>query len=220
MRCGRDLLFPRFTREIRGFLAFLLFRLENRVAFLPWLHQRLDLCRGEKWDHVLRLSFRLATREREFGAGKETHQPVVVVGGNRIVFMVVASSATSGDPHKVFSKIVDDVFVGQMDIFIDIVAESSCNGEIACCDDPFAALRVRSVREEDIPSDLHLDELVVRHVSIERIKDPVPIPPRVHEWAIGIFSGGVGIPDHVEPMATPLHSILRGCEETFEDTVG
>ena len=75
-------------------------------------------------------------------------------------------------------------------------------------------LILRRMRQQ-VAGDLLDDELVVRHVVVERIDDPVAIHP--HEPRLVLFEAvGIGIAGRIEPDAAPALAEVRRREQPFD----
>src|SRR2546427_362535 len=61
------------------------------------------------------------------------------------------------------------------------------------------------------------DELVVRHVGLERVDDPVTIPPGVADGTIALESAGLAVPHQVEPVPRPSLPIARIFEQLIDE---
>ena len=168
-------------------------------------------------DHLLR-------RQRVLVVGgiqEDARERVVIARRNRIVFVIVTPRAPHGQSEEAARHDVDAIvaFVGARDFDGAVVvvprpqAEKSESGQR-----PRAPLVA-----EPIARELRLHEVVVRHVVVERLDDPVAIEVRVR---IRIVSASFGIQRavvvfaearHVEPQAAPRRAVLRRCQQSIHD---
>ena len=78
-----------------------------------------------------------------------------------------------------------------------------------CCNATCASLHL-------VPSDLHLDKTIVRHVLIEGLDDPIPIRPTVQPWKIPLESIAFPEANYVKPMPSPALPISRGLQKLID----
>src|SRR2546426_12596164 len=65
--------------------------------------------------------------------------------------------------------------------------------------------------------ELLYDELVVRHVGLERVDPPVAIPPGVADGTIALESAGLAVSHQVEPVPRPALAIARIFEQLIDE---
>ena len=173
-------------------------------------------CLGEH-----RIGFRSAHRHRGSRGlfGKEGNQPglvdigeeggegVVVLGRERIVFVIVATRALHGEAEKGGAKGVGAVG----DVFDAVFFEH---------DSTFHHVTVKTVESggqhfgrtsvgEQIPGNLQRHELVVGHVLVERRDDPVtPRPDKA--FTVALVTVGVGVAGDVEPFSSHALGVSGG----------
>src|SRR2546429_510823 len=102
-------------------------------------------------------------------------QRVVVFGRDRIVLVIVASSAGYGQPQEATSRGIDSVKT----------LVSACLRRISSSVVPQTQAEKAGSRYElispfprpKIGSNLSLDEEIVWHVVVERLDDPIPVAP-------------------------------------------
>jgi hypothetical protein len=74
---------------------------------------------------------------------------------------------------------------------------------------------------DDVGRQLPADELVVRHVDVERADHPVAIEIRVGVTQFAVVADNVclvlGIPRHVEPQPRPTLAIVRRRQQPFNE---
>ena len=97
------------------------------------------------------------------------------------------------------------------------MAEAPRDGEVAGGNQPLAAGRVVGPRPEDVAGDLEAEELAPGEIAIEGVVDPIAVAPGMREGAIGVLAGGVGVADDIEPVAAPLHAVLRAREQPIDN---
>ena len=177
----------------------------------------LGLSRREERHHVARLPLRLTSWEGKLRAIEDPVEGVVIFRGNRIVFVVVAAGTAGGQPEEIFAEIVDQVFVHQMHVLIDVVAEAPRDGEVAGGNQSLAAGWIVGPRPEDVAGDLEAENLAPGKIAIEGVVNPVAVAPGMREGAVGVLAGGVGVADDIEPVAAPLHTVLRALQQSIDD---
>ena len=87
----------------------------------------------------------------------------------------------------------------------------------------FACRSASSVGGQQVAGDLLADELVVRHVAVERVDDPVAVAVHLRDRVVGVVAGGVGVADDVEPVPAPPLAVGRRREQpstTFANASG
>ncbi len=132
-------------------------------------------------------------------AGEDPIEGVVIGRGNGIELVVVAARAGDRQPQKSLRRdvnpVVDDVGL----IAVEVVAEG---------DESEGRQRRRGLAaSQPVGGQLFPDELVVRHVVVERLDDVVAVGPgeRVERTlpAPIVLSLAVGIAGNVEPVPPP-----------------
>ncbi len=175
---------------------------------------------------VLDLQFLFALLNWHFlegRGGEEGLEGEVVVLRDRVILVVMTSGAGKGKPQERFPGNVRGV--GQAVVLeslrpLDTVGRNRIDGP-----NGVKARRIPSrVRRlvlgiQDISRYLLLDEGGERLVLVHRSDDVIPVAGRVRKEIIPSISGAVGIPRHVEPVAPIAFTVMRGCQEVF-DQVG
>ena len=150
------------------------------------------------------------------GAGKDTGERIVVLGGNRVVLVVVAAGAGDGQTEQSPRNRVDTILplVGHHVEAFAIVVLGPEPEETQR--DVLVVTRI----VEQVSGQLKLDEPVVRHVVVQRPNHPVAIAVRVGiELAlvgaddVGLVLGETG---DVEPQARPPFAIARRGDQAID----
>lgn len=163
--------------------------------------------------------FGFAAGEGEAGGGEDAVERVVIAHRDGIVFVVVTAGTAEGEAEDRFAHGIEDVLVGQVHVLVDVVTESTGDGEEAGGDDVFGEAFGGTLGGEEIAGQLLAEELVVGEVAIEGVDNPVAVTPRVRSGVVTILSGGVGVADEVEPFAPPSFAVGGGGEQTFDEGV-
>ena len=150
----------------------------------------------------------------ELGGGEDGLEGVVVVGGDGIEFVVVATGAfeglaEEGDADGV-GDVVQEALAGD---FGDFHAGEfpGAHAEETGGDDEFGVVRV-----EFVTGDLFANELVVGFVVVEGANDVVAVAPGVAAFEVVGETGGVGVANDVEPVAGHAFAVVGGGEEGFD----
>jgi hypothetical protein len=81
---------------------------------------------------------------------------------------------------------------------------------------PFGTLGVGAAGDQ-ITGDLFPKKLIVGHVAIERVDDPIAILVRLRHGIIRRVAARVGIAHDIEPVPTPAFPVAGRCEQTIHD---
>ena len=146
-------------------------------------------------------------------ACKDTVQPIVIVGANRIVFMIVTTSTTY---RKSQQPPTDDVDAIVDNLVRKVVKARAHRQESERRERTFVIARFKLSGGQ-----LLEHKLVEREISIERIDDIVTIRvgERVASRASVDVPFAVGIASHVEPAPCPALTVLAPFEKEV-DTAG
>ena len=68
-----------------------------------------------------------------------------------------------------------------------------------------------------VAGELEPDELVVGHVAVQGLDDPVAIPPGVGPGLVELEAVGVGVARQVEPVLRPALAVVRAGQQTIDD---
>ena len=151
---------------------------------------------------VLRL---VATREHAV-------KRVIVLGRNRIVFMIVTTGARDGQSQQSARDHVDAVV---NDVRL-IVQKTAAKGQKAHGGErPFVGSQIELVGRK-----LLEDEPVEREVFVERTNDIVAIRVGVGVATLLLehVALGVGVTGHIEPVTTPPLAVTRRAKQTIHDS--
>ena len=93
-------------------------------------------------------------------------------------------------------------------IIFTVKTKPAGNREVAGGDDVFRVLLARRVSRQNIAGDLFANELIVRFVLIEGADYVVAVEIGFRHGIVGRFAGGVGVTNHVEPVSSPLFTVV------------
>ena len=136
--------------------------------------------------------------------GKHAVQRVIVRGGHRVVFVVVAPRTTDGQPHHAAGHHVDAV----VDNVVRIVQKTATQREESHRRQrPFVFAQLKPVGRQ------LLDQKTVnRQVVVEGVDDVIPVGVRVGEQPrliAGEVALGVSVAGHVQPVPRPAFAKTR-----------
>ena len=104
-----------------------------------------------------------------------------------------------------------------MHVAVDVVAEAAGDREVSRGGDELRVALGRGSRRQEIPGDLLAEELVVGQVAVEGPDHVIAVAPRVRDRVVAVLARGIGIADHVEPLAAPLLSIGGRRQEPLDE---
>ena len=149
-------------------------------------------------------------------AEEDAGEAVIILGRDRVELVVVAAGARHGQAHDGTADDVELIVgdVGEDLVLVGVSVTPVADGEHRGGDraGPVEAGGAfgRVSRREEVARDLIADELVVGHVRVQGLRDPVAVAPGVEDVA-GLAGAsrieGVGVADHVEPMPSPALSV-------------
>ena len=161
----------------------------------------------------------LAARQRQLlvpRAGENARQTVVVTHGNRIELVVVATGASGGQSQKTTAKRVNPIipFVGErLGGAARIRVVHGSEREKPEC----RQVVTLTCRLQQVARDLMAGELVVGHVRVQRVHNPVAIAialgivPRLE--CVGLV---LAESSQVQPMPAPPFAHPRRCQQTID----
>ncbi len=131
--------------------------------------------------------------------------------------MIVAPRTTDGEAEKALADVVDDIFIQQVQVVIDVVTESASDRKIACCYNSLVALAGAAFRSNQVASKLQPDELIKRDVSIQAIQNPIAIPPCVRQGPVRVLASRISVSHDVQPVPPPTSAILWRVQEPVQN---
>ena len=161
---------------------------------------------------ILRLTLRLTPRKRKLRTVKHTVQCVVVFRSDRVVLVIVTARTAQRQTQKVLAQIVNDILVHQMDVLVDVMTKSTSDRQIAGGHNAVSFRLTLSLRKQ-VTRQLQSSELIEWQIRIQGLHHPVTVSPRVRQRPVGIFTSGIGITHHVQPVPSPVHAVLRGLQQ-------
>ena len=102
-------------------LVGLIFNHRRKVFFMPLCELAGEL----QGDQVGRLRDRFATGKREFCAAENAVKSVIIFRGDRVVFVVMASGTTDCHSKECLPDVINNIFVHEVDVFVDVMSVSS-----------------------------------------------------------------------------------------------
>ena len=165
--------------------------------------------RRKQGDQISRLLFGFTTWECKSSAVQNSVNRVIVFRRNRIKLVIVAASTSNRQPQNRLPQRVDRIFKRQMHELVAVMIKAARDRQIASAHYSSRILLRRIIGMNKIPSDLFADKLIIWQIFIERINHPVSISPRIRNWMIGVFAGGVGITNNIQPMPAPVFTVMR-----------
>ena len=132
---------------------------------------------------------------------ENTVQRVIVLGGYRVEFMIVASRASDGEPHQTAEHRVDPI----LDDVRGNREEATSQGQ-----KPHGRKIGGALVDQLIRGDLQQDKSVIRQILIECVDHPIAVCRSKHKRslfpAINVALG-VGVPSDIEPNSTPAFAV-------------
>ena len=151
--------------------------------------------------------------------GENRSQRVIVLRRNRVELMIVAPGTGNRQPQNRLASHID-LLVNNVIKHFDLVLfrhQLRAQRQKPGGNDPGRIDGLSGWRRQQIAGDLLADELVVRHVSIERINNVISIAPGMGIAVILIGPGRIGIARHVQPMAAPFFPVPRRGQQPIND---
>ena len=136
---------------------------------------------------------------------------IVILRGDRVELVIVAPRAADGERHRAAQ---DDIEAVVNDVILVVEKTAAQREEAERGDVPRF-----SAGAGHVAGDLAREELIVRHVLIQRTDDPVAIRPRkriLAALAAREVAAVVGIARHVEPVASPALAVTRRSEQAID----
>ena len=142
--------------------------------------------------------------------------------------MVVAACTADGESEQAAANDVNSV-IGLKDPVPEeavVDCEETESGEIAHLRSGFGGsgcergLDEIRRRNEAVSGELVFHKLVVGHVVVQRLNDPIAIAVGVREPVVTpacSVTFGIRVASHIEPMARPAHAVLRTGEEAGDE---
>ena len=203
-----------FTRELAGKQRFAC-RIPNLVALtLKVLDLRIDALqltfdiRADQRTllplrHVLEVQHRLRRLENP-------SKRVVILGRNRVKFVVMTPGTPKGHPHKCLAKRVD-LLIDDVQLLLNRVILSQhlrSKRQVASGDDAIPA-RIR----QKISRKLFVEEAIDRLIRIDRRNDIVAVPPGIDVNEVFIHAVRIRIACNIQPVPPPPLAVGWACKE-------
>ncbi|QEG38268.1 hypothetical protein UC8_02230 [Roseimaritima ulvae] len=134
----------------------------------------------------------------------------------RIVFVVVAARTPNAQPQKILANVIDHVFVHQVNVVIDVVPKASCDGQVSGGDHAFAVGCRGLIMTYKVAGQLQPHKIIKCQIAVECVDHPVAITPGMGQGTIGVFTRGVRITHHVQPMPPPFFTVLRRSQQAID----
>ena len=130
--------------------------------------------------------------------------------------MVVASRTVNCEPQKCLANCGED--------FLEFILSSQQFHSFAAADN-----RIMNTGHPEsggcgsfhasrklIANQLHADEFVVRHITVECVDDPVAIRPRVHARLVAFKTTAFTEPHHVQPVSGPAFTVVLRFQQVID----
>ena len=148
------------------------------------------------------------------GGVEEREEPVVILLGEGIVFVIVAAGAFHREPEKSTGRRVNPVgVVLHAELFIH--AAAFVRLAMQAVEGRGDLLIARGVGQQ-VAGDLFDDEVVEADVSVEGIDDPIPPRPEVIE-AIRLIAVRVGVARDIEPFDGHALAVSRRGQQSIRN---
>ncbi len=121
--------------------------------------------------------------------------------------MVVAARAADGQPQPHCSDRAGAVHDLLHTVFLHVRATLPIAERIPV--EPGSYFLIDSGVGQQISGELLDRELIVRHIAIERVDDPVSIAPRIGPELIGLVTIAIRIAGQIQPVPRPFFTIMR-----------
>ena len=138
-----------------------------------------------------------------------------------VELVVVATGAGDGEAEESLRDDVDlvvdvlDLFVRRVERLVAVFDQAEVARPDAGFVDAFLGVDARLFQE--IAGQLLADELVIRHVGIERADEVVAIAPRLFDHRVAFAAAGIGIADEVHPVAGEVFAVARRGQQAVND---
>ncbi len=189
--------------------------IDGRQLICPRLQDRVRFGLRDAQDHVLLVLDVLRARERIARAVENSKKRVVVLGGNRIVLVIVTARAAHAQAQHGLAEVIDGVIDREVHVLLRHDAETLGNRQVAGGHGVAPALGIVLVRQQ-IPGDLLAQKLVVRLVAIEGINHVVAIEVSLRHRVIRAVAGAIGIAHHIQPMPPPTLAVARRRQQPID----
>ena len=161
--------------------------------------------------HLLTVNLYFATDR----FGKRSDQPVIVALRNRIVLVIVTTSAAHGQPQQARAQRGDHIF--QLVVAVPLEFLFGLNDVFHSRHEKAGGgTCLRVVGLQQITGDLPADKLIVRHILIQGLDDKVTVV--VGRAAILVHFKAVALakPRQVEPMSSPAFAVVLVIEQPID----
>ncbi len=145
---------------------------------------------------------------------EERKQPVVVLLGNRINLVVVATSTTNRETKKDLSGRAEDVVKVLETRLLDVNRFILPDPQPII---PGGNLAIGGHRVQFIPGKLLGRKTVERLVTVEGPDHIITVSPDMRLRPVTFVAVGLGVANQVEPVAAPLLSVVRGLEQAVHN---
>ncbi len=153
-------------------------------------------------------------------AGKDRHQPVVILLGDRVELVVVTTGAVDRQAdaggNDLGGHVVKIARTGGS--FEDVAPRLDIANKIPGTggEEPGGDNRIGVVWRNIVAGDLLAEELIVRLVAVQRADHVIAVRPRIVTGAVALETVSVGVVGHVKPVARPVFAVVRRGEESLD----
>ena len=136
------------------------------------------------------------------GTGEDTVEGVIIARGNRIVLVVVATSAAHGERQHPPRNRINAVVKGVVNVVLELPAAGQ---EPKTGQSLFVLAKVELIRGELLDK-----EFIVGQIVIERTNDVIAVGE-------GMGAVGTGVSSHIQPVTAPAFAVVPRGEQTIHD---
>ena len=142
-----------------------------------------------------------------FGTLENSVNGVIIFGGYRVKFVIMATGTADCQPHE-GSRCDVDLFINNVSIKllgVPLIQGLRPQGEKTCGDDVVLGCFL-IIGCQEIACNLFTDELIKRFILIECLNHIIPVTPGLGVGAIAFHSGRFSISGYIQPMTSPAFS--------------
>ena len=150
----------------------------------------------------------------KLGGSESSLKAIKVASGDRIELVIMTAGAAQGMGEEHLTHTVGDVIQKSLAGDLRDLHARQLPGSHA--EEPDSHPHLGGFRIELVAGDLLTDELIVGFVLIEGTDHVVPVSPCIAPREVVRKPGGVGVADDIQPVASPVFSIMRAGQETID----
>ena len=142
-------------------------------------------------------------------AGKKRRHRIVFLGGNRIGLVIVTTRTLHRQPEERLSYRADDLAEFVLPRLVFHQRARPKHSVVRSGDEKTNSSSALASGPQNVASDLHPGEFVVRHVGVKRVNDPVAIRPGVAARFVVLEAVALAVARDVEPVSRPPFAVTR-----------